>query len=83
VHIVVSRTTSTEAMSLYRSAIVKYLRLIEVLHPHHSFTINHHLALHIPLYVGLHGPCHSQWAFPFERLIGRLQKVPLNNHAGE
>jgi hypothetical protein len=82
IYVVVSRTSSQQAMDLYVSSVLKYLRLTLVLYPHHSLTINHHSSLHIPFYVDLHGPCHSHWAFPTERLIGRMQKIRLNNHMG-
>lgn len=83
VHIAVSRTSSQAGSILYRDAILLYLNLIRALYPQHQFTVNHHLAMHLPLFMDLHGPCRSHWAFPFERLIGRLQKTRLNNQLGK
>lgn len=39
---------------------------------------NLHASLHLPQLLDQFGPVHGWWAFPFERLIGRLQAVKTN-----
>lgn len=82
VQIATSQTSSNAAITLYGDTIVNYLNVIRAVYPQHQFTVNHHLALHLSFFMTLHGPCHSHWAFPFERLIGRLQKTLFNNQIG-
>ena len=40
---------------------------------------NMHMAMHIPHFLRLFGPVRSWWCFPFERLIGQIQRL-LSNH---
>ncbi|KIM72552.1 hypothetical protein PILCRDRAFT_81778 [Piloderma croceum F 1598] len=40
---------------------------------------NIHMAMHIPHFLRLFGPVRSWWCFPFERLIGQIQRL-LSNH---
>lgn len=82
VQIVTSKSTSVATQSLYRQTIKLYLELITALEPGCPLVINHHLALHLPMFMTLHGPCHSHWAFPAERLIGKLQKILHNSKIG-
>ncbi|KAI9464872.1 hypothetical protein HD554DRAFT_2026214, partial [Boletus coccyginus] len=44
---------------------------------------NHHASFHIYDYLVLFGPVHSWWTFPFEQLIGVLQRLPNNHKSGE
>ncbi|PPQ82487.1 hypothetical protein CVT26_012890, partial [Gymnopilus dilepis] len=60
-----------------------YLEGIRRLFPDYQLVPNHHLALHIHQYLLLFGPVHSWWTFPFERLIGTLQRTPQNGRLGE
>lgn len=41
------------------------------------------MAFHIKDYLVLFGPVHAWWTFPFERLIGMLQRMPNNGKIGE
>ena len=41
------------------------------------------MACHIYDYLKLFGPVQSWWCFPFECLIGHLQRLPLNDKFGE
>jgi hypothetical protein len=41
------------------------------------------MALHLAEYLRLYGPVHSWWTFPFERLIGMLQRIPNNFQNGQ
>ena len=40
---------------------------------------NMHMAMHIPHFLCLFGPVRSWWCFPFEQLIGQIQRL-LSNH---
>jgi hypothetical protein len=82
VNIVSSTTSSRAAAVLYDNAIRLYLELIVTLYPKEPLVVTHHLALHLSRYMRFYGPCRSHWAFPFERLIGKLQKIPHNSHTG-
>lgn len=68
---------------LFEENMVAYLRLLLELYPNIQFRPNHHVALHIgPLLTQL-GPVHGWWMFPFERVIGILQKVNTNSKMGK
>ncbi|KAG8832306.1 hypothetical protein FRC17_001536, partial [Serendipita sp. 399] len=82
VNIVNSTTLSEETIQLYEKTIRYYLTLIRALSGRDLLVVNHHLALHISKFMRLHGPCRSHWAYPYERLIGRLQKLPHNFRTG-
>ena len=41
------------------------------------------MALHLDEFLLLFGPIHSWWTFPFERMIGALQRMPHNFILGE
>lgn len=73
-----SRTTSQENADLYLHHMQTYLAGLRELFPLYKFLPNHHMALHLPEYLRLYGPVHSWWTFPFERLIGMLQRIPNN-----
>jgi hypothetical protein len=83
VQIVISKTASKNGADLYDLTIENYLKLISVLYPGVKLVINHHLALHLSTFMRLHGPCRSHWAFPVERLIGKLQRIVKNAHIGK
>lgn len=78
VNIVTSRRISKTTIDFYDSTIQYYLHLISTLGSGDFMVITHHLALHLSKFMRSHGPCRSHWAFPFERLIGTLQKLPHN-----
>ena len=63
----------------YLSCLTQYLQDLQVLHPHASFVPNYHMALHLPHFFCLFGPVRSWWCFPFEHLIGQIQRL-LSNH---
>jgi hypothetical protein len=44
---------------------------------------NHHAALHVSELLMHFGPIRGWWMFPFERIIGRLQRVNTNSILGE
>ena len=59
-----------------------YLSGLKELFPEYSLHPNHHMALHLRDYLLLYGPVHSWWTFPFERLIGILQRISTNYKIG-
>ncbi|PIL27307.1 hypothetical protein GSI_10454 [Ganoderma sinense ZZ0214-1] len=58
------------------------LQLLPSLYPGLDCESIHHMAFHIYDFLELFGPVHSWWAFPFERLIGQLQRLPTNHKFG-
>lgn len=83
VYLACARMTTTERASAYRSCITSYVGNLQTLYPTISLRPNHHAAFHIYDYLVLFGPVHSWWTFPFERLIGVLQRLPHNHTSGE
>ena len=59
-----------------------YMEGIKKLFPQYRFRPNHHMALHLHEYLCRFGPVHSWWTFPFERIIGMLQRIPTNFKIG-
>jgi hypothetical protein len=79
------------SMALFQAVIVvcQYRNLIKQwvdgLYKHHPHMINHprrlnvHASFHLYDFLLLFGPVISWWCFPFERLIGMLQKININD----
>ena len=68
---------------LFEENMVAYLRLLLKLYPNIQFRPNHHAALHIGPLLTQFGPVHGWWMFPFERVIGILQKINTNSKMGK
>ncbi|KAF5361343.1 hypothetical protein D9757_012333 [Collybiopsis confluens] len=69
----------------YQDYIKTWTRGLQELFPHVRGSTprpNIHAAAHIYDFLMLFGPVVSWWCFPYERLIGVLQKVNTNNHIG-
>lgn len=81
--IATSHTTSTKNAESYLFHMQAYVTGIKRLFPKYKFVSNHHMAFHIKDYLVLFGPVHAWWTFPFERLIGMLQRMPNNGKIGE
>jgi hypothetical protein len=81
VNITCSTTISNELVECYDNAIRLYLQLLTACNED-SLVPNHHFALHLSKFMKLFGPCRGQWAFPFERLIGKLQRIPISPSIG-
>ncbi|KAI5891921.1 uncharacterized protein SCHCODRAFT_02503420 [Schizophyllum commune H4-8] len=43
----------------------------------------YHMAFHLPAFMTLLGPARNWWCFPFERLAGKLQRIPKSHRAGD
>ena len=74
-------TSVTHAVQ-YMTCMTAYLNVLKELYPNLAWRPNHHAALHIGHFLLLFGPMHGWWMFPFERLIGRLQKININCKRG-
>ncbi|KIY60858.1 hypothetical protein CYLTODRAFT_384900, partial [Cylindrobasidium torrendii FP15055 ss-10] len=76
-------TASHERAEMYRNLLKHWLDDLYNLFPHartRKEKPNFHVAFHIYEFLLLFGPVMSWWTFPFERLIGALQKIPNNSH---
>ncbi|KAJ7673649.1 hypothetical protein DFH06DRAFT_917167, partial [Mycena polygramma] len=68
--------------SAFRTLMKEWLDGLPKIHPHtesHHFKPNAHAAFHIYDFLLLFGPIISWWCFPFERLIGIIQKIKTND----
>jgi len=80
--IATSRTTSKGHADAYFTHMLAYLNGLKELFPDYNFHANHHMALHLQEYIIRYGPVHSWWTFPFERVIGMLQRISTNYKPG-
>ncbi|KDR67603.1 hypothetical protein GALMADRAFT_79472, partial [Galerina marginata CBS 339.88] len=78
-----SRTTSPAIASLYLHHMIAYMEGTKKIFPQYNFLPNHHMSLHLYDYLLLFGPVHSWWTFPFERIIGMLERIPTNFKFGQ
>lgn len=77
-----SRITSEEHVNEFLSHMTKYRQELERLFPDYICHANHHMAFHIAELLPMYGPVHGWWAFPFERMIGMLQRIQTNYKQG-
>lgn len=76
---------SSRRANIYRKYHAQWVRGLSTVFPHAregKIKPNIHAAGHIYDFLLLFGPTMSWWCFPFERLIGALQKINTNNHIG-
>jgi hypothetical protein len=69
----------------FRTLLKEWVDGLQDLFPHvksHSPRTNMHVSFHLYDFFYLFGPMVSWWTFPFERLIGVLERVPTNDHIG-
>jgi hypothetical protein len=78
-----TRTTSRAAAHAYRDHLAIYIKDLKTVHPDATYKCNHHMSMHIYDFLLAFGPVVSWWCFPFERLIGMLQKMPTSDRHGE
>ncbi|KAJ7153761.1 hypothetical protein C8R46DRAFT_912426 [Mycena filopes] len=78
-----SRETSTAVATAYHQHMLEYRKGLQTLFPNYECHPNHHMALHITECLLLFGPVHGWWTFPFERVIGSLERIPTNYRPGE
>ena len=77
-----SHSMSPALANSYLQHMQAYLAGLKKLFPEYGFHPNHHMALHLHQYLLLFGPVHGWWTFPFERMIGMLQRMPTNGKIG-
>ncbi len=78
-----SHRTSAMHAEKYTKNMKSYLELLRDLRPTQRFRPNHLNALLIGRYLRLYGPVRGWWMFPFERVIGDLQRSNTNNKPGK
>lgn len=77
-----SRTTSHRHAEVYLHLMTSYVEGLKQHFPDFAPHPNHHLAFHLAEYILQYGPIHEWWTFPFERIIGMLQRVSTNDKMG-
>jgi hypothetical protein len=82
VYLACARTMTLRRAQAYRLHITTYVGKLQKIHSTFSVWPNHHASFHIYDYLLLFGPAHSWWCFPFERLIGIIQCIPVNHKFG-
>ncbi|THU77172.1 hypothetical protein K435DRAFT_693539 [Dendrothele bispora CBS 962.96] len=77
-------TMTTSRVIAVRDYLESWVKDLRTLFPHSRgvWRPNIHAAGHIYDFLLLYGPVISWWCFPFERLIGALQKINTNDHIG-
>lgn len=78
-----SHRTSAVHEEKYTKIMKSYLETLRDLRPTERFRPNHLNALLISKYLRLYGPVRCWWMFPFERVIGDLQRSNTNNKPGK
>ncbi|KAJ7604975.1 hypothetical protein FB45DRAFT_767830 [Roridomyces roridus] len=74
-----------ERAGAYRRLLKTWVDGLTVNHPHtlnHAKRPNIHVAFHIYDFLLSFGPIISWWCFPFERVIGYLQRIHTTNRVG-
>lgn len=78
-----SRVTSANNAAEFLKLMLEYLKELQRLFPDYKCHSIHHMAFHIKDFLLMYGPVHGWWAFPFERMIGTLQRIPTNHKPGK
>lgn len=79
------RTTTAARIQDYQDLMLAWLSQLKTVHPNPDVThkSNGHMAVHISDFLRLFGPVRSWWCFPFERLIGQMQRFNHNHKFGK
>jgi len=77
-----TRVASDNHQREYLSHMVAYRQELKRLFPDYEYCANHHIAFHIPEFMSYYGPVHGWWSYPFERMIGMLQRTSTNHKPG-
>ena len=83
--LVCRHSMTTARASKYQQYVSMWIDGLRTLFPHTRegrIRPNIHAANHIYDFLLLFGPVMSWWCFPFERLIGTVQKINTNDHIG-
>jgi hypothetical protein len=76
------RIVTKDRAEHYREQVAKYVGQLSEVLPTAPRRPNLHMTFHIYDFLFLFGPVHSWWCFPFERLIGMIQRIPNNHKTG-
>lgn len=77
-----SRVTSEANAHEFLTLILEYRKGLSRLFPNYEIHPNQHQVLHIPEFLCMYGPVHGWWTYPFERVIGMLQRISTNYKPG-
>ncbi|KAF8584326.1 hypothetical protein K439DRAFT_1346489, partial [Ramaria rubella] len=78
-----SQTLSQKCIDSCLLFMKRYQVVLKDLYPEeHRDKPNLHASLHLPNLLTKFGPVHAWWTFTFERLIGHLQRVKMNQNIG-
>ena len=78
-----SHHMSATNIDKYKSGMKDYLKTLKELWPTQRFRPNLINSLLVADYLRLYGPIRGWWMFPFERVIGNLQRPSTNSKLGE
>src|SRR6266851_4281907 len=78
-----SHHVSAKHIKQYEKNMKDYLKTLKELQPSQCFCPNHINTLLVSKYLYLYSPIQGWWMFPFERVIGDLQRSSTNNKPGE
>lgn len=81
--LITSLEISSSNAEKYTKYMEEYMEGLRELFPDMKFRDNHHVSLHLEYFVKTFGPVQCWWTFPFERLIGILEKLKTNWKMGE
>ncbi|KAL1749947.1 hypothetical protein FB107DRAFT_280126 [Schizophyllum commune] len=79
---VVKHTVTEAGQKMFRERLRHHVLALRQYFPGFIFP-GYHLAFHIPDFMSLLGPARNWWCFPFERLAGKLQRIPKSHKAGQ
>lgn len=77
-----SYVTSEYHARQYKEYMSAYQTCLQTIFPEMEWRPNHHASLHLDGFIRRYGPMHGWWMFPFERVIGCLQKTNTNHKMG-
>lgn len=77
------RTMSHSRRDAYLKYMTQYISNLLIIHPDASVRPYAHLSLHLPYFFDLFGPARCFWTYPFERLIGQIQRLMTNHKIGD
>ncbi|TRM59750.1 hypothetical protein BD626DRAFT_408605 [Schizophyllum amplum] len=80
--ILVKHHVTEESRDMFRAQLKAHVLGLRLHFPGFIFP-GYHLAFHIPDFMALLGPARNWWCFPFERLAGKLQRIPKSHKIGQ
>ena len=63
--------------------MIEYISTLLNLYHNTHLKPNHHMLMHVPLFLQLYGPTRSWWCFPYKWLIGQIQWLLSNHKTGQ